>query len=292
MFSGFEKAFADVNGVDIFYRRMGKGEPILLLHGFPQTHAMWADIARELAENFTVVCSDLRGYGASSKPKGVQNYSFREMGNDQLRLMSALNFKDFHLVGHDRGGRIAHRIALDAPDRVKSITLMDIVPTYLLLKDLKKTVAYDYYHWFLLSQPSPLPERLIATDPDYFYETFLTNWGSTNLSMYSWDKLQAYRTAWRNPECIRAMCDDYRAAIHFDFGIDAVDLERRVMAPALIMWGTHGAMAKSYCMETIWQDRLTEYRAAAVEGGHFFPDTDPQKTYEALIEFFSSFDKI
>ena len=292
MFSGFEKAFADVNGVDIFYRRMGKGEPILLLHGFPQTHAMWADIARELAENFTVVCSDLRGYGASSKPKGVQNYSFREMGNDQLRLMSALNFKDFHLVGHDRGGRIAHRIALDAPDRVKSITLMDIVPTYLLLKDLKKTVAYDYYHWFLLSQPSPLPERLIATDPDYFYETFLTNWGSTNLSMYSWDKLQAYRTAWRNPECIRAMCDDYRAAIHFDFGIDAVDLERRVTAPALIMWGTHGAMAKSYCMETIWHDRLTEYRAAAVEGGHFFPDTDPQKTYEALIEFFSSFDKI
>ncbi|MGJ8615555.1 MAG: alpha/beta fold hydrolase, partial [Sulfitobacter sp.] len=147
-----------LNGQQIAYARGGSGPPVLLLHGFPQTHMMWHAVAPMLAEHFTIVAPDLRGYGASSKPHGTENYSFRAMASDPLALMRHLGFEHFHLVGHDRGGRTAHRMALDAPDAVLSLTVMDIVPTHLLLNDLSRQVAQAYYHWFFLAQPSPFPE--------------------------------------------------------------------------------------------------------------------------------------
>lgn len=287
MFDGFEKKRVSVEGVNIFCRVKGQGEPVLLLHGFPQTHAMWADVAEDLARDYTVVCADLRGYGASDKPKGVENYSFRAMGADQVALMAALGFERFHLVGHDRGGRTAHRMSLDFPQAIKSLTLMDIIPTYLLLDALNKNVARAYYHWLFLAQPHPFPETLIKADPDYYYESCLLGWGASRLEDFAQEQLAAYRRAWSDEECIRAMCDDYRAAIDLDFGLDQADLGRKVSAPALVLYGADGAMGKAYDVGATWQDRLENYETKGMPGGHFFVDQYPNETIKALREFFS-----
>ena len=288
IFLGFKRHFFKHSGADIYYRIGGKGDPILLLHGFPQTHAMWAEIAPRLARYFTVICADLRGYGASEKPHGTENYSFRAMGSDQLALMSHLGFEEFHLVGHDRGARVSHRVALDASDRIKSLTMMDIVPTHLLLNKLSKEVARDYYHWLFLAQPEPFPETLIAANPNYYYEQSLLGWGSAKLSDFADEQLAAYRFSWNNPQTIRAMCDDYRAAIDFDFAIDEADLSRRVAAPTLVMWGTDGAMAKSYDMGMVWTEKLVDMHTCAIPGGHFFPDTSGTRTSDELLRFLRS----
>ena len=288
MFEGFESGIVRRDGCDLFYRRRGQGPPVLLLHGFPQTHAMWANIAAKLMQDYTVICADLRGYGASGKPFGIAKYSFRQMGADQLHLMAKMGFERFDLVGHDRGGRTAHRMALDAPERIRSLTVMDIVPTHLLLDDLSKEVARAYYHWFFLAQPSPFPENMILADPDVFFQNCLTGWGSTDLANYAPEQLNAYGASWRNPDCVRGMCDDYRAAIDYDFVLDAEDLGRKLSLPSLVMWGADGAMAKAYDMAAVWNDRLTNYKTAAVRGGHFFPDTAPYETYQTLKDFLGS----
>ncbi len=285
MIPGFTDAKARVNGVEIAFSMGGDGPPVLLLHGFPQTRAMWAQVAPHLAETRTVVCADLRGYGASSKPPAVADYSFREMGRDQLDLMSTLGFERFDLVGHDRGARTAHRMALDAPDRLTSLTLMDIVPTHLLLDDLTLPVAKGYYHWFFLAQPEPFPERLISADPDYFFESCLLGWGAARLEDFAPDQLAAYRAAWRDPDTIRGMCNDYRAAIEVDFALDATDLDRRVACPTLILWGADGAMDKAYDVPGTWADRCTDLSAKSIPGGHFFIDTAPDATVAALSDF-------
>ena len=285
MFEGFELRHVKVNGVEIAFRIGGKGAPLLMLHGFPQTHAMWAQIAPKLASSFTVVCSDLRGYGASGKPLGVENYSFKEMGIDQLELMSKLGFEKFRLIGHDRGARTAHRMALEAGERLQSLVLMDIVPTHLLLDQLSKEVARAYYHWLFLAQPSPFPETLIQANSDYYYESCLLGWGAGRISDFAPDQLAAYRAAWRDAETIRAMCDDYRAAIDYDFALDDTDFERKVKVPTLILWGADGAMAKNYDMRQTWRDRLETFEKATVPGGHFFPDTAPEATTAKLLEF-------
>ncbi len=281
------------DGVEIVHDISGSGPPVLLLHGFPQTRAMWAPIARILSTRHTVVTADLRGYGASSvpgqgQPQDCAPFSFREMGQDQLALMAALGFERFHLVGHDRGARVAHRMALDAPDRVSSLTLMDIVPTHLLLNDLSWQVAKTYYHWFFLVQPHPFPERLIAADPDYFFEACLLGWGGAKLTDFDPEALAAYREAWRQPEVIFGMCQDYRAAIAHDLALDESDLRRRVECPSLVLFGADGAMARAYDVPATWADRLAQMQARAVPGGHFFPDTHPEATMAALQEFLAS----
>ena len=280
--------FARVNGQSIAYRVMGDGPPLLLLHGFPQTHALWAKVAPELARDFTVVTPDLRGYGASSKPRGVENYTFREMGADQLALMAHLGHERFHLVGHDRGGRTAHRMALDAPDRIASLTVMDIVPTHEILTNLRKDVAKAYYHWTFLAQPAPFPETMIAADPDHFYESCLLGWGAAKLSDFDAAQLAAYRAAWHDPETIRAMCDDYRAAYDLDVALDEADLARQVPCPALVLWGADGAMDKAYDVAATWAPRLADMRAKALPGGHFFVDQAPETTIEALRGFLTA----
>lgn len=282
---GFETGMAAVNGQQITFAKGGHGPPVLLLHGFPQTHAMWHAVAPVLAERFTVVAADLRGYGASSTPDGTAPYSFRHMAEDQRALMASLGFARFHLVGHDRGGRTAHRLALDAPDAVASLTVMDIVPTHLLLDDLTQAVAQAYYHWFFLAQPYPFPETMIGRDPDTYFESCLTGWGSATLDDFAPDALEAYRAAWRKPDVIRGMCADYRAALAHDFDLDKADLGRQVPCPSLVMYGADGAMARAYDVPATWADRLADMRSAAVPGGHFFIDQHPGETAAALMDF-------
>lgn len=272
----------------IAYDARGDGPPVLLLHGFPQTRAMWARIAPLLAQQFTVITADLRGYGDSFKPAALQDMSFRAMGADMLDLMQHLGHARFHLVGHDRGARTAHRMALDAPDRIASLTVMDIVPTLHLLETLTHPVARAYYHWFFLAQPAPFPETLIGHDPDAYFERCLLGFGKASLSDFEPDMLAAYRAAWRDPACIHAMCNDYRAAIDLDMDMDRADLDRQVTCPTLVMYGADGAMAQAMDVPATWADRLLDMGAAAIPGGHFFPDQSPHETARKLAGFLTS----
>jgi len=285
---GFHHATAAVNGQTIAYSHAGSGPPILLLHGFPQTRAMWHAIAPALAHDYTVIAADLRGYGDSSKPKDTQNYSFRHMAADQHALMQHLGHDQFHLIGHDRGARTAHRLSLDTPDALLSLSLMDIIPTHSLLDQLHRSVAKAYYHWFFLAQPEPFPEHFISSDPDHYYQSSLLGWGHANLTDFDPQALTHYRNSWRNPETIRAMCDDYRATLDIDFALDAADLDKRFAGPALIAYGKDGAMGQAFDVPATWADRLTNIQSAALPGGHFFPDTHPKDTIKALTTFLNS----
>jgi len=282
---GFTDGSARVNGQTIAFSRGGEGPPLLLLHGYPQTRALWARIAPQLADRHTVIAADLRGYGASSKPPEVADYTFREMGRDMLALMADQGFDRFHLAGHDRGARVTHRMALDHPQALASVQMMDIVPTHLLLDPLEKRVAKAYYHWFFLAQAEPLPETLIGADPDLYYETTLLGWGAARAEDYAPDQLAAYRAAWRDPETIRGMCNDYRATLELDFDLDAADAGRKIPMPALILWGADSAMARAYDMRTVWESRCETIETGAIPGGHFFPDASPDETAAAMRAF-------
>ncbi len=284
--TGLADRLARVNGQEIACSTGGSGPAVLLLHGFPQTRTLWGKVAPLMADHFTVITADLRGYGGSSKPEGVGNYTFREMGRDMAALMAHLGHDRFHLVGHDRGARVAHRMALDDSEgRIDRLVLMDIVPTHHLLSDLTRQVAASYYHWFFLAQPAPLPERMILSDPDYFFQTCLLGWGGARLEDFDADQLAAYRAAWRDPETVRAMCDDYRAALRLDYALDDADRGRKLPHPALVLYGADGAMARAYDVPATWADRLADMRAATIPGGHFFIDTAPKATAKALMDF-------
>jgi haloacetate dehalogenase len=263
----------------------GEGPPLLLLHGFPQTRAMWAPIAPALAKTHTVICPDLPGYGASAKPQDLAAYSFRAMAREMLAMMDSLGHATFDLVGHDRGARVAHRLALDAPDRVTTLTLMDIIPTHTLLSDLRWQVAKSYYHWFFLAQPEPFPDRMIAADPDSYFQSCLLGWGGAQLSDFDATQLAQYRAAWRDPDTIRGMCNDYRATLTLDMDHDSADADARLSCPTLILYGATGAMAKHYHVPATWAPKCTDMQARAIPGGHFFPDTAPEETAAALLGF-------
>ncbi len=272
----------------IAYEVAGNGPPLLLLHGFPQTRAMWRPIVSALSQDFTVVTADLRGYGASSKPATPPEMSFRLMAQDMVSLMDSLGHARFHVAGHDRGARAAHRMALDHPDAVSSLTVMDIVPTEHLLTHMTTDIAKAYYHWLFLAQPEPFPETMIGPDPDAFFERCLLGFGKASLDDFDADLLTEYRTAWRDPDCIRAMCHDYRAAIEVDWHHDTQDLARKVACPALVLYGKDGAMAQLLDVPATWVDRLSDMRHTAIEGGHFFPDQSPIATHNALRQFLMS----
>ncbi|MGR3320977.1 MAG: alpha/beta fold hydrolase [Pseudooceanicola sp.] len=284
---GFADAVAEVNGQSIAYSTGGDGPPLLLLHGFPQTRALWAGIAPRLAERYRVVAADLRGYGGSTKPAAPDAYSFLDMAADQVALMRHLGFDRFHVAGHDRGGRAAHRMALDHGDRLGSVQVMDIVPTRRLLEPLLQDVARAYYHWFFLAQPEPFPETMIGADPDRFFESCLTGWGAARVEDFAPEQLAAYRAAWRDPDTIRGMCNDYRATLSIDFELDGADADRRIPCPALVLYGADGAMARAYDVPETWSSRCTHMEARALPGGHFFPDTAPSETAEAMLDFLS-----
>ena len=291
MFEGFENKVVSVDGIDIACTVGGSGPPLLMLHGFPQNRFMWARVAPPLAQHFTVVCADLRGYGDSSKPvcsADHANYAFRAFAADQLGLMRALGFDRFHAAGHDRGARSAYRMALDHPDAVLSLTLMDIVPTDVMFLQTSRQVAHAYWHWYFLAQPAPFPERVIAADPDFFYETCLVGWGASCLADFDQDQLAEYRRSWRDPAAIHGSCSDYRAAASIDLEHDIADAGRTVDCPALIISGANGVMARLFDIPAQWHGRCSNLRAETLPGGHFFVDQHPEETAAILENFLLS----
>lgn len=272
------------DGIEIAYDVAGAGPTVLLLHGFPQTRAMWDGIVPHLADRFTVVTADLRGYGASSKPAArgdASNYAFRTMGEDMLGLMTFLGAERFHLVGHDRGARVAWRMVRDAEARIDSLALMDIVPTDYLVDTWDYPMSKAYFHWSLMAQPAPFPERLIGADPDYFFETCLLGWGGARLEDFR--GIDGYRQAWRDPAAIAAMCADYRAGVSVDVVHDREDADRIVRCPALVLFGQNGVVGRSYDVTEVWATRLSNMTCRGLPGGHFFVDQHPDETAAALM---------
>ena len=288
---GFSHGVFTRDDLSIAYEQGGSGPAVLLLHGYPQNRQMWMKVAPELAKSYTVICADLRGYGQSSKPACLpdhSNYTFRCFAEDQYLLMRHLGFEQFHVIGHDRGGRTAHRLALDQPDALLSLTVMDIVPTHTMFHEGDYRVAKTYWHWYFLQQPAPFPERLIGQDPDYFFETCLLGWGSSTLADYDPVMLDAYRQAWRDPAMIHGSCSDYRAAASLDLVHDAADLDRHVTCPTLVLYGEKGAMTEFFDIPATWRQRSADLRAQAMPGGHFFIDQHPIETTQALLHFLKS----
>jgi len=289
MFENFERRRIDVGEVAINAVIGGSGPPLLLLHGYPQTHVMWRKVALALADRFTVVAADLRGYGDSGKPPGDElheRYSKRRMARDQVAMMERLGFEQFQIAGHDRGGRVVHRMCLDHPDRVTRAAVMDIVPTHTIFATLNKAVAYGYYHWLFLSQPYDLPERLIGSDPDYFLERKMGHW-SAGMEAFEVAAMDEYRRCFRDPATIHASCEDYRAAITVDLKHDEADFGERIRCPLLVLWGAKGLMHKCYDVPETWRPKALDVRGQSVDCGHFLPEESPDATLAAMQEFFT-----
>jgi haloacetate dehalogenase len=287
LFEGFQHERVDADGVTINLVRGGSGPPVLLLHGWPQTHAMWHELAPRLAERHTVVASDLRGYGDSARPPTDERHaahSFRAMAADQVAVMRALGFERFALIGHDRGGRVGHRMALDHPGAVQRMAVLDILPTAHVYAHVDRALATAYYHWFFLIQPAPLPERLIAGDPRLFLHRTLGGWGG-GLEHYHPEALAAYERHIADPATVHAFCEDYRAAASIDLDHDTADAQRRITCPLLVVWGAHGVVGREPDPLAVWRTRAEDVRGGAVDAGHFLVEERPQETLASLRRF-------
>ena len=293
MFDGFEALTVDVGETTIFLRRKGKGRPLLLLHGFPQTHVMWHRVAPALAEEFAVICPDLRGYGASGKPPSTEDhapYAKSAMALDMAKLMEAQGFKRFAVVGHDRGGRVAYRMALDHPDQVDRLAVLDIIPTGEALRRADARLALGYWPWSLLAQPEPLPEALISGNPQVIVDNALGGWGSDETSFPPAIRL-AYIDALRDLKAVHAICEEYRAAATLDFAKDIEDRKagRRIACPVLALWSEGGPLDEWYRDAGgpigIWREWASQVRGRPIRGGHFFPEQNASETIEELRAF-------
>jgi haloacetate dehalogenase len=294
MFDGFETVQVDVGDTTIFARRKGDGRPLLLLHGFPETHVMWHRVAPVLARQFTVVCADLRGYGRSGKPASTPDhapYAKSAMAIDMVRLMEALGFSTFSVAGHDRGARVAYRLALDHPGRVDRLALLDVIPTGEAFSRADIRFALAFWPWSLLAQPEPLPERLIAAAPDAVVNDALDNWGS-DPACFPPEVRSAYFDALSDPEAIHAICEEYRAAADIDFARDAADraANKCIGCPTLALWSKESALDNWYEQAGgplgIWRKWATDVTGRAIAGGHFFPEQNPGETISELRAFF------
>jgi haloacetate dehalogenase len=284
-FEGFHLANIDTGEAVIRVRYGGDGPPLLLLHGHPQTHFMWHKVAPLLAQEFTVVCPDLRGYGESSKPATTPDhepYSKRAMARDQIALMQQLGFDRFSIAGHDRGGRCGYRLALDHPQHVDKLAVLDIVPTGEAFRRANMDFGLRYWHWFFLAQPYPLPESLIGSDPDNYYFR-------NTRELFAPEALEDYLRCVRNPATIHAMCEDYRAGATFDFQLDEADRgQRRIACPGLVLWGSKGALEKLYDdVLGIWRDWADDVRGKGIACGHYLAEEAPEETYGELRMFFA-----
>ena len=290
MFEGFEGRSIETSGTTIFARIGGSGPPLLLLHGFPQSHVMWHRVAPALAERFTVVCADLRGYGDSAKPPSDPDhatYSKRACAKDMVEVMAALGFERFGLAGHDRGGRVAHRLALDHPERLERLAVLDIVPTRTIFRATNQAIATAYYHWFFLIQPYDLPERLIGHDPAYYLRRTLGGWGSGGLGAFAPEALAEYERCFRDPAALHAMCEDYRAAATIDLAHDEADLDRKIRCPLLVLWGERGLMQRHFGIVATWRERAEEdVTGRVLDCGHFLPEERPEEVTRELLAFF------
>jgi haloacetate dehalogenase len=291
-FVGFEHLHVNLEDVSINTFVGGEGEEaILLLHGHPENYLIWRDIAPSLAQKYRVVVTDLRGYGDSSKPKGLEdhsNYSKRVMANDQVAVMEKLGIKKFHLVGHDRGARVAHRLILDYPEKVLTCTLMDILPTYDMYEQTNCEFATKYWHWFFYIQKYPFPERALSVDPAFFIRFNLLNKvGPEAKERFPEEVLLDYTRCYSDPACVHGICEDYRASASIDLKHDKIDRNRRIQVPLLILWGANGVVGKLWDVLEGWKKFADDVSGFGVPNcGHFVPEEKPEVCIEAMMSFF------
>jgi haloacetate dehalogenase len=285
LFDGFGLETIDTGEALIRVRHGGTGPPLLLLHGHPQTHMMWHKVAPRLARDFTVVASDLRGYGGSSKPATTPDhepYSKRAMARDQVRLMQRLGFERFHVCGHDRGARCAYRMALDHPERVVKLAVLDIIPTGEAFRRADMRFGLGFWHWFFLAQPYDLPERLLGENPDNYYLRKGTE-------LFDAEALADFRRSVHDPDTIHAMCEDYRAGATIDFEHDERDRgRRRIACPVLALWSGRDELEEWYDVLAIWRDWADDVRGRPLDCGHHLAAEAPDETYAELNAFFSA----
>jgi haloacetate dehalogenase len=296
MMNHFATAEINTGKTTIFVRSHGSGPPLLLLHGFPETHLMWRDIAPLLAREFTVVCADLCGYGQSGCPESTADhapYAKRAMAQDMLAVMDQLGFSRFSVVGHDRGGRIAYRMALDHPHRVDSLAVLDIVPTATAWEQADDRFALGFWPWSLLAQPEPLPEHILTTAAEAIIDSALSKWGSAS-DVFPPTIRAAYVQSLRDPRHAHAICEEYRAASTIDRQHDHADrlAGRRIVSPLLVLWSAQGPLGTWYREEggplALWQHWGDDVQGHPIEGGHFFPEELPEQTAESLRRFFGA----
>ncbi len=285
MFEGFALTTIDTGEAQIRVRHGGSGPPLLLLHGNPQTHVMWHNIAPRLAQDFTVVAADLRGYGDSSKPPNSADhaaYSKSAMARDQVEVMRQLGYEQFFLAGHDRGARCSYRLALDHPERVRKLAVLDIIPTYESYRRTNMEFALRTWHWFFLAQPADFPERAISRAPEVFFERRPTGYWTPEARAEYW-------RCYQNPETIRAICEDYRAGVSIDFQMDKSDLGvRKIACPMLVLWGTQSWQTLGWDFLAIWREWAEDVRGRGIDSGHFLAEEAPEETYAELRAFFTS----
>ncbi|MGI9491086.1 MAG: alpha/beta fold hydrolase [Geminicoccaceae bacterium] len=292
MFEGFEQRDIETGETVIHARTGGSGPPLLLLHGYPQTHVTWHLVAPVLAEHFTVVCADLRGYGDSGKPESDADhlvYSKRKTALDMVEIMTALGFERFMVAGHDRGGRVAHRMALDHAKQVEKVAFLDIVPTRTIFQATNQAIATGYYHWFFLIQPNGLPERLIGGDPIFYLQSKLSHWGKGGLEVFASEALEEYERCFKNPDVIHASCEDYRAGASIDLIHDEADIDDKIQCPVHALWGLHGMMERHFDVIACWKERsASDVTGMVLPCGHFLPEEEPNGTADELLAFFKS----
>ena len=289
MFAGFQTAQRQVNGVHIAYRIGGSGPGLLLIHGHPQTHVIWHKVAEQLAEHFTVIAADLRGYGDSEKPAAVadhSNYSKREMARDSLALMHSLGFEQFSVLAHDRGARVAHRLALDHPQAVSRLVMLDIAPTLAMYAQTDEAFARAYWHWFFLIRPAPLPERLIEADPEQYLLCVMGS-RSAGLQPFTAPALAEYVRCIQLPGTARGICEDYRASASIDLEHDREDIDagRHLNLPVLVLWGAQGTVGRCFDPLAEWQKVATDVRGQALPCGHYIGEEVPQLLLEHVLPF-------
>lgn len=278
----FQSTAIHTGEVEIFLRYGGQGPPLLLLHGHPQTHMMWHELAPKLAEEYTVVMPDLRGYGDSSKPESADDhstYSKRAMAKDQIAVMKQLGFSRFTVIGHDRGARCAYRLALDFPEAVEKLAVMDIIPTGETFRRADKDFAMGYWHWFFLAQPFDFPERVIGENPENFYFQ-----GTRHL--FHPEALAEYWRGIHNPGTIHAMCEDYRAAATIDSELDEADRgTNKITCPVLVLWGEKGALPNWYDVLDVWKEWADDVKGRGIDCGHYLAEEAPEETCRELLNF-------
>jgi len=287
VFDDFKSAKLKSNKININYKIGGKGYPILMLHGYPQTHIMWRKVTPILSQDYTLVCPDLRGYGDSDKPPSDvihRNYSKKEMAKDQAELMELLGFKEYIVIGHDRGARVAHRMGLDYQDKISKMVLMDIVPTNHVFENANMTLATRYYHWFFLIQKSPFPEKLIGKDPEFYLRSKLFMWG-LNEQYISEDIINEYLRCFSNPDTIRASCEDYRAGATIDMEDHISDYHKKIECPLLILWGKKGTVEELYNPIEVWKKWAKNVQGFSIDCGHFIPEERPEETVNYIKNF-------
>ena len=294
-FEGFDAALHPVGGTTLHARTGGRPDApaLLMLHGFPQTHAMWHRVAQRLAPHYRLVLPDLRGYGDSDKPRGDAehaNYSKRTMAADMVALMRSLGHQRFFLAGHDRGGRVAHRLALDHPQAVQRLALIDIAPTLDMYEATDMRFATAYYHWFHLIQPNPLPERMIGADPRFYLRAKLGGWGSRGTSHMEDEALAEYERCFCRPEAIHGACEDYRASAGIDLEHDRASRAagQRIACDTRVLWGERGVVHALFDPLALWQAQCSAHVSGQLmPAGHYIPEELPHETALALQAFFA-----